>query len=62
MAAITPMNLEVPAGNNSFPIQVRERLAERAAYWRDEWEKEKGSLTLVYSEKKRKHLRSDPAR
>ena len=60
MAAITPMYLEVPAGNNSFPKQVREKLAERAAYWRVKWEKEKSTLKKSTVKKRRKHVRSNP--
>ena len=49
MAAPTPMNLTVPAGNISFSVQIRSQLAERAAYWRQQWTIEKDSKKKVFN-------------
>ena len=49
MAAPTPMNLTVPAGNISFSVRIRSQLAERAAYWRQQWTIEKDSKKKVFN-------------
>ena len=56
MAAPIPiaMSLDVPAaGNVSFSIEIRKKLAERAAYWRKQWQQEERRRTFgIQKEKK----------
>ena len=49
MAAPTSLNLDVPSGNLYFPIETRRKLAERAAYWRKQWQEEKNSNKIQIS-------------
>ena len=42
-SSLFPMNLGVPTGNVSLSIEVKHKLAERAAYWREQWNIEKGN-------------------
>ena len=41
-------------------MEIRNKLAERAAFWRDEWIKEKESKTSVWDVKRKKHIKPDP--
>ena len=60
MAAPTLMNLKVPAGNISFIVQIRSQLAERAAYWRQQWTIEKDSKKKVFNNRTKKWIAPQP--
>ena len=53
-----PLNISLPADNVSFSVGTRNKLGQRAAFWRDEWKKK--SKTTVWDSRRKRHVKPEP--